>query len=121
MKMFLSDFRHISGFEPWVYDRHEASLRFLDKELTASDILVTHQFPFSRSVSSEFLKSPMNCFFHAGRQAEAIVVEREPFLAIHGHTHTSFDYYAGKTRVVCNPHGYPRENANFDFAKVIDV
>lgn len=121
MKMYLNDFRHISDFEPWVYDNHEASLRFLDTELTASDVLVTHQFPFSGSVSPEFLKSPLNCFFHAGRQAEAIVAEKEPFLAIHGHTHASFDYYTGNTRVVCNPHGYPGENASFNFGKIVDI
>lgn len=121
MKMFLNDFRHISDFEPWVYDRHEASLRFLDTELTASDILVTHQFPFSESVSPKFSGSPLNCFFHAGKQAEAIVKEKEPFLAIHGHTHTSFDYRVGRTRIVCNPHGYPGENGDFNFEKIVSA
>jgi predicted phosphodiesterase len=34
----------------------------------------------------------------------------------HGHTHHSFDYMIGKTRVVCNPRGYylREENCEFD-------
>jgi len=27
-------------------------------------------------------------------------------LWIHGHTHESFDYMVGDTRIVCNPRGY---------------
>jgi hypothetical protein len=28
-------------------------------------------------------------------------------LWVHGHTHSSFDYKLGKTRIICNPRGYP--------------
>jgi predicted phosphodiesterase len=34
---------------------------------------------------------------------------------VHGHTHESFDYEIGKTRVVCNPRGYASIEENRGF------
>jgi predicted phosphodiesterase len=34
-------------------------------------------------------------------------------LWIHGHTHDPFDYEINGTRVICNPRGYPGENASW--------
>lgn len=50
-------------------------------------------------------------------------------LAIHGHTHSSLDYYVGKCRVVANPRGYPLnvygelrwENPDFEPIKIVEV
>lgn len=35
-----------------------------------------------------------------------------PMLWVHGHVHDAFDYIVGKTRVICNPRGYPQHNPN---------
>ena len=46
-----------------------------------------------------------------------LIEERKPALWVHGHTHTSFNYTIGPTRVVCNPLGYQTAgelNVNFD-------
>jgi Icc-related predicted phosphoesterase len=52
-----------------------------------------------------------------------IRLEHQPRLWIHGHTHESFDYEIGKTRVVCNPRGYAsiEENKGFrpDYTLVV--
>ena len=49
----------------------------------------------------------------------------QPALWLHGHTHDSFDYRLGATRVVCNPRGYAPggvvENACFDPQLVLEV
>ena len=42
-------------------------------------------------------------------------LEHQPRLWIHGHTHESFDYQIGKTRVVCNPRGYASIEENHCF------
>jgi Icc-related predicted phosphoesterase len=42
-------------------------------------------------------------------------------LWIHGHVHNPFDYMIGQCRIVCNPHGYPREHNDFNPSLVIDV
>ena len=41
----------------------------------------------------------------------------------HGHTHSSFDYMLGSTRIVCNPRGYYNyeENDEFDSGKVVEI
>lgn len=39
----------------------------------------------------------------------------------HGHMHNNFDYAIGDTRVVCNPHGYPGENDQFNFDFTFEV
>lgn len=46
-----------------------------------------------------------------------------PLLWVHGHTHDSFDYMIGSTRVLCNPRGYIPEEANkqFDPALIVDL
>jgi Icc-related predicted phosphoesterase len=48
---------------------------------------------------------------------------KKPKLWVHGHTHDSCDYIAGeRTRVVCNPKGYPGEyGGNFTVNKFIAV
>lgn len=120
-KWALNDYHQIGGFEPWVYDEHEKSLEFLEAELRPTDILVTHHFPFSGSIARQHKNSNLNPFFHAGGRAESLVAAKGPFLAIHGHTHTSFSTSSGPTRIVCNPHGYPGENPEFDYARIVDL
>lgn len=46
---------------------------------------------------------------------------RPPDLFVHGHTHSSFDYRVGQTRVLCNPHGYGDENPDFDPSLIVEV
>ena len=43
---------------------------------------------------------------------EPLIIEMQPRLWVHGHTHEIFDYYIGTTRVLCNPRGYPHEREN---------
>jgi predicted phosphodiesterase len=42
-------------------------------------------------------------------------------LVIHGHVHNSADYYVGRTRVICNPHGYGFENPGFNPSLVVEI
>ncbi len=54
---------------------------------------------------------------------DALVEQSGAALWIHGHTHDSFDYFIGGTRVICNPRGYFGYELNPDFnpGLVIDV
>lgn len=51
------------------------------------------------------------------------IIDHGPDLWIHGHTHNSFDYTLGATRVVVNPHGYKdvEVNPQFDRQLVIEL
>jgi hypothetical protein len=44
-----------------------------------------------------------------------------PDLWVHGHTHNSFDYMFGKTRVVVNPYGYKDVEVNPQFDKSLVI
>jgi hypothetical protein len=50
------------------------------------------------------------------------VKDNSPRWWFHGHTHESCDYVFGKTRVICNPFGYPRAtNRAFRANLIVEV
>jgi hypothetical protein len=86
-------------------------------------VVISHFAPTRLSISPAFADSPINSSFVS--DLEARIREWQPALWLHGHTHGSFDYRIGKTRVICNARGYAKggvnENAQFDAAHVIDL
>lgn len=117
--MQWSDYAKIEGFSTWGYDDHAKAVRFLREELRAGDIVVTHHLPSWRSVHPMRAADPDNCFYVA--DVEDLIVEREPALWMHGHTHESLDYRIGETRVVCNPYGYHEHEVNPRFDEGLDL
>lgn len=113
-KSAMSDFRLIHGFEAWVYEENARSVEFLRREMKPRDVVLTHYLPSQKSVAPRWQGSPLNDFFVC--DVEALIVERQPALWVHGHTHDSLDYQIGATRVLCNPFGYlgREENSAFD-------
>lgn len=86
-------------------------------------VVVTHFAPTKLSIHPRFAESPLNaCFVSELREN---IVRWQPALWIHGHTHDSFDYRVGNTRVVCNPRGYSKdgvdENPAFDVNFVVEL
>ncbi len=117
----LSDFSTIRGFDPAVYDENEATARFFADEMQPGDVVVTHHYPCKLSTSKEWENDPTNAFFYS--PLDDLIEERKPKFWVHGHTHDSFDYRFGETRIVCNPLGYPerQENPNFSARLIIDL
>lgn len=117
----MSDFDLIEDFVPWVYDSNLKAVRDFKINLESTDILITHHMPSHKSVHPKFARSSINKFFVC--DIEDLIVERQPKMAIHGHTHCPFDYNIGKTRVFCNPLGYPREgdNPSFHYRMFIEI
>jgi len=74
-----------------------------------------------RSIHPRFAGSPVNLCFVS--DAEHLLEGAD--LWVHGHTHDSFDYRVGATRVLCNPRGYARdgvpENRDFDPGLLVAV
>jgi hypothetical protein len=120
-RRFLADFSLIESFVPWVHQAHAAHVAFLEENVRAGDIVITHFAPHPRSIAPQYVGNPLNRFFIAGDVAP-LVEGRAARLWIHGHTHVSFDYQVGETRVVCNARGYPGEQGtSMNPALVIEV
>ncbi len=104
-----------------------ANVRWLQDEcarpFAGPTVVVTHHAPSLQSIHPRFAGSPINACFVS--DAEALVAASGAQLWVHGHTHDSFDYQLGDTRVLCNPRGYARggvvENAAFDPRLVVAV
>ena len=105
-----------------LFDRHS---RWLQERLAqphaGPTVVISHHAPSMRSIHPRFVGSPVNLCFVS--DAEHLLQGVD--LWIHGHTHDSFDYRVGTTRVLCIPRGYVREgvaeNAHFDPALVVPV
>jgi len=98
--------------------------RALNEPFDGKTVVVTHYLPTSRSIHPDYENSSLNPSFCA--YEDRLIEKYQPALWIHGHTHHSFDYMYGETRVVCNPRGYVRldgsvENENFDPNKIVEV
>lgn len=111
---------------------HGASRRFLERKLPERSpdfdrtVVVTHHLPHPRSIHPKYGHDPLNAAFAS--DLSLLVEEGGAELWVHGHTHSSCDYVAGRTRVVCNPKGYGShgtdrtiENPAFDERLVIEV
>ena len=102
---------------------HQQTRDYLDRALAAPHpgptVVITHHAPHENSVARRFNRSPLTGAFVS--DLAAVINTHQPALWIHGHTHTSFDYRIGATRVICNPAGYGSENPEFDPALVVEV
>lgn len=114
-KRGLNDFRYIydllneeneDGIK-WgqkAYQFLKSSLEFYGKD-DAKRVVVTHHMPSKQCIAPEYYGSPINACF--ANDWSHLIEETQPDLWVSGHTHTSYDFNIGKTRLVCNPQGYP--------------
>jgi len=90
---------------------HRQSKKWLEKEFEnhkGEDIVVvTHHAPSISSIPENDRSNPLAAAFASNM--DKMISSSNAKLWIHGHIHTAFDYYIGKTRVICNPLGYPDE------------
>jgi predicted phosphodiesterase len=113
-----------------VLERHEKSPRWLGSKLsntTAKTLVVTHHAPTPQSVVERFRSDPLTPGFVSLLPVDLI---QRADIWVHGHMHDSLDHVvdqggAKRTRVVCNPRGYPTlgafENPRFEPEKYITI
>jgi predicted phosphodiesterase len=106
---------------------HEAERAWLLAKLrepfAGQTVVVTHHAPSAESVAPMYADDWCTPAFVSQLPDEFFETAA---LWVHGHTHTSFDYVRGRTRVICNPRGYRMrdssfENAEFDPGLVVSV
>jgi Icc-related predicted phosphoesterase len=66
-----------------------------------------------------YANDPLNPAFAS--RLESLIEEYQPALWIHGHTHDPCDYELFRTRIVCNPRGYPGEHGHAGFKPDLTV
>jgi Icc-related predicted phosphoesterase len=127
----LNDHRRITwSKQPWAGFRpaealllHSRSRKFLQTVLQAEHagptVVITHHAPHPRSLHPRYEKDLLSAAYVS--DLEDLIVAAAPALWVHGHVHTSFDYAVGRTRVLCNPHGYGGENSDFNPGLVVEV
>lgn len=98
-----------------VLERHQKSREFMFSEFQTDDqvIAITHHAPCELSVPERFLADELSSAY-ASRLGNQIAF-CGPNIWLHGHTHDSFDYRVGETRVICNPYGYHCQGVNTNF------
>jgi predicted phosphodiesterase len=97
----------------------------LGTERRHKTVVVTHHAPSIRSVATQYWQDGLTPAFVSDCSD---LVKLDADLWVHGHTHDSFDYTIGRTRVVCNPRGYPVsvgqcgfENLAFDPRFLVEI
>lgn len=87
---------------------HHETVAFLDNlEPYGRTVFVTHHAPSFLSVHPKYAGDPLNPAYASNLEH----LMYTPFW-IHGHMHDNSDYTVGKTRVLCNPRGYPKGDAS---------
>jgi Icc-related predicted phosphoesterase len=102
---------------------HVQSNAFIAETLGTSfpgpTVVVSHHAVHWNSIHPQFRDDLLTSAFLSDK-SELIEVY-QPNLWIHGHVHNSSDYHIGRTRIVCNPHGYGAENPAFNGALVVEI
>lgn len=104
-----------------VYDKSKAYL-FNHMSSTKTNIVITHTAPSSLSIPEKyFAEYEISGGYISNLEDD--ILKNNIKLWIHGHTHESFNYYIGNTRVICNPYGYKDVLVNKKFNKnlVLDL
>lgn len=82
----------------------------LEKNLVEPDIIISHHLPHKRCISERFQNIALNAYFLA--DFDDLVETVKPKLWVYGHSHDTQDFKIGRTRLVNNACGYPREQNN---------
>lgn len=94
------------------------AIRFAGSKKT---VVVTHHGVSPLSIHERFRGDSLNSAFMTDLSHE--IIDHGPDQWVHGHTHNSFDYMLGKTRVIVNPYGYKdvEVNPKFENDLVLEV
>lgn len=105
--------------------RHEESVEFIKDCLGIFEglkkVVVSHHAPSFLSVADCYQGDTLNAAYASS--LEELILDSDINLWVHGHTHVSFDYNIGETRVICNPFGYlqQEQNPRFNGNLIVEV
>ncbi len=91
-----------------------------NRQQNYKSVVVTHHSPGFLSLERCYKNDVSSSAFSSN--LDEYIKKLQPNLWIHGHVHSCHDYQIGKTRVICNSHGYPGEvNSLFEPVKLVEI
>src|SRR5690606_22539701 len=100
---------------------HRSNATYIRQKLSETfdgrTIVLTHHMPHPECTPPIYANAPGNYLFACGADAFDDILHSElaPDLWICGHTHYAFDIQVGRSRIICNPHGYGWEQRRNGF------
>lgn len=107
------------------YNRFISEKVFIDSKLRETTenkkVVVTHFLPSQECIIPFYQGNNLNPYFC--NDLDSVINEHSPELWIYGHTHSKLDkvHSNGKTRLLCNPRGYPKERKDYFKWKVVEI
>lgn len=108
-------------------DEHQKTLDYIDVVISGKSdqkfVVVGHHSPSKKSIKPQYEHDTLT---NGGYSSDLdFFIEDRPQIKVwvHGHTHHTFEYMVGETRIVCNPRGYKgyEEQADNFKLKYIEV
>jgi len=91
-------------------EEHKAMLKVIDEvtkdNVTGKFVVVGHHAPSKMSTKPKYQGDVMVNGAYSSDLSDFILDRPMIKVWTHGHTHDTFDYMIGSTRIVCNPRGY---------------
>ena len=133
VKDMMNDYRAITINRDGVYHKlrpvdtiaahHRAleTIRMGAEQWEGDVVILGHHCPSPQSIHEIYRSEHIMNGAFGSNLDDFILSQPKIKVWIHGHTHHPFDYHIGDCRVVCNPHGYPRERDSFDPSLIVEV
>jgi len=91
-------------------EEHKAMLKLIDEvtkdKVSEKFVVVGHHAPSKLSTKPKYQGDTMVNGAYSSDLSDFILDRPQIKVWTHGHTHDTFDYMIGSTRIVCNPRGY---------------
>ena len=104
---------------------HKAMMQFIKDSIDSRPdmpwVVVGHHAPSKMSTKPRYQGDVIVNGAYSSDLSEFILDHPQIKLWTHGHTHDTFDYMIGTTRIVCNPRGYDGYEGRADDFELLTV
>jgi predicted phosphodiesterase len=123
----INDMYSIANFDYIQYNiLNTSSINFLENTLQNNEncIVITHHVPSNSLIDIKYKTKnmlPYNQWFYCDMDELIEIHKNKIKYWIYGHTHTPSNVVINEIPFLCNPIGYPNENANVNFQSNITI
>lgn len=105
-------------------EKHNENIAFISEELNSPEqkkVVITHWLPSMQCIAPFYKGNVLNPYFC--NNLDGLINSYKPDMWLYGHTHSPLDiiHSNGKTRLVCNPRGYPKERKDYWKWRVLEL